>query len=117
MSYPRKVGLAALIALTVLGGCDPISTMHGGAPANAQSSSPPANSTQQARFSIDTPLGELARNAQARAIVDRYLPGMTSGPHGAMAAGYTLRQIQAQMPNALSQAQLEQINRDLAAIQ
>jgi hypothetical protein len=76
----------------------------------------PAAEARAARYTIDTPLGELTSNAQARAVVDRYAPGITEGPHAAMAASYSLRQIQAQMPAMISEAELNQMATELAAI-
>lgn len=125
MKHTGKNALLSLIALVTMAGCgDAITTMHGGGAihgggaaartTSAQQTTPAPN--QQQRFSVDTTLGELAGNADARAVVQRFLPGVMEGPHAAMAAGYTPRQIQTQMPNMLTQAQLTQMDSELAAI-
>jgi hypothetical protein len=121
MKYTDKTALLSLTALVTLAGCgDALTAMHGGGgapaqPASTQQTTPAPN--QQQRFSVDTTLGELARKPDARAVVQRFLPSVMEGPHAAMAAGYTPRQIQAQMPNMLTQAQLTQMDSELAAIQ
>lgn len=120
MKYTGKNTLLSLTSLLTLAGCgDAITAMHRGGAAPAQTTSAqqsPLPPNQQQRFSVDTTLGELARSAEARAVVDRFLPGVREGPHGAMAAGYTPRQMQTQMPNMLTQAQLTQMDSELAAI-
>jgi len=127
MKYIAKTALLSLTALVTLAGCgDAITTMHGGGGAMhggggaaAQTTSTQATTAaphQQQRFSVDTTLGELAGNADARAVVQRFLPSVMEGPHAAMAAGYTPRQIQTQMPNMLTEAQLTQMDSELAAI-
>lgn len=119
MKNTGKVTLLSLTMLATLIGCDDaISAMHGGGgEAHATSPQPSAAAPEvQQRFSIDTTLGELTKNAQARAVVDRYLPGVMTGPHGARAAVYSPRQIQAQMPNLLTRDQLAQMSGELAAI-
>lgn len=119
MKNTGKIVLLPLTLLATLIGCDDaISAIHGGG-GEAQTKSPAQSAAApgvQQRFSIDTTLGELARNAEARAVVDRYLPGVMDGPHGARAAVYSPRQIQAQMPNLLTRGQLAQMSGELAAI-
>lgn len=118
MKNAGKVVLLPLTLLATLIGCDDaISAMHGGGgQAQTKSHGSVAAPGVQQRFSIDTTLGELTRNAEARAVVDRYLPGVMAGPHGASAAAYSPRQIQAQMPNLLTRDQLAQMSGELAAI-
>lgn len=119
MKNTGKMILLSLTVLATLVGCDDaISAMHGGG-GEAQTKSPQQSAAApgvQQRFSIDTTLGELTKNTQARAVVDRYLPGVMTGPHGARAAVYSPRQIQAQMPNLLTRDQLAQMSGELAAI-
>lgn len=119
MKNASKIVLLPLTLFTTLMGCDDaISVMHGGGGGH-QTKNPQQSAAApgvQQRFSIDTTLGKLARNAEARAIVDRYLPGVIGSPHGAKAAVYSPRQIQAQMPNLLTRDQLAQMGSELAAI-
>lgn len=127
MKYNGKTALLSLTALAALAGCgDAITTMHGGGGAMHGGGGAAAQTTstqdaaaapnQQQRFSVDTTLGELARNPDARTIVQRFLPSVMEGPHAAIDVGYTPRQIQTQMPNMLTQAQLAQMNSELATI-
>lgn len=111
---------AAVLAPLCLAGCgeDLIATMHGRSSAeSAAAPEPPAQPGKGAGFTIDTPLRDLAKNPEAKAVVDRYAPGVTDGPHAAMAGGYSLRQIRAQMPDLITEAELEQMSIELAAIQ
>ncbi|MEZ5996153.1 MAG: hypothetical protein R3C25_10385 [Hyphomonadaceae bacterium] len=117
----RSIALAVIVSAFAVSACDSvIRAVHGGAaPPNGSSvhgAATDAQAAPSARYTIDTPLGELVADAQARAIVERYVPGVTEGPHAEMAAGYSLRQIQAQMPGVISEADLNQIAAELAEI-
>ena len=50
-------------------------------------------------FTLDTTLGEIIDNPQAKAVLDQYLPGVSSNPMVAMAKGMSLNVILA-MPQA-----------------
>lgn len=50
-------------------------------------------------LTLDTTLGELLKDPQAKAVLDQQLPGVSSNPMVAMAAGMSLRTILA-MPQA-----------------
>ena len=50
-------------------------------------------------FTLDTTLGTLLDNPQAKAVIDQYLPGVSTNPMVAMAKGMTLKMIIA-MPQA-----------------
>jgi hypothetical protein len=50
-------------------------------------------------FTLDTTLGTLIDNPQARAVLDQYLPGVSTNPMVAMAKGMTLNMVLA-MPQA-----------------
>ncbi len=50
-------------------------------------------------FTLDTKFGTLLENPQAKAIVDKYLPGVSTNPMVAMVKGMTLKSILA-MPQA-----------------
>jgi hypothetical protein len=61
---------------------------------------------------LDTTLGTLLDNPQARAVLDEYVPGVSSNPLVAMAKGMSLKTILS-MPQAaqlgLTQAKAEEI--------
>jgi hypothetical protein len=46
-------------------------------------------------FSADTKLGELLANEKAKAILEKYLPGMSTNPQIGMAKGMSLKMIAA----------------------
>ncbi len=50
-------------------------------------------------FTLDTTLGELLKEPQAKAIIDQYLPGLSGNPMLAMVQGMSLNAILA-MPQA-----------------
>jgi hypothetical protein len=50
-------------------------------------------------FTLDTTLGTILDNPQAKAVIDQYLPGVSTNPMVAMAKGMTLKMIVA-MPQA-----------------
>jgi hypothetical protein len=50
-------------------------------------------------FTLDTTVGEILDNPQAKAALDQYLPGVSSNPMIAMVRGMTLKMLLA-MPQA-----------------
>lgn len=50
-------------------------------------------------FTLDTTLGELLDNPQAKAVLDQYIPGVSTNPMVAMARGMSLNSLLA-MPQA-----------------
>ncbi len=50
-------------------------------------------------FTLDTTLGELLKEPQAKAVIDQYLPGLSGNPMLAMVQGMSLNTILA-MPQA-----------------
>lgn len=63
-------------------------------------------------FTLDSTLGQLLDNPQAKAVVDQYLPGVSTNPMVAMAKGMSLRMILS-MPQAaqfgLTQEKVDQV--------
>lgn len=63
-------------------------------------------------FSLDTPIGTLLDNPQAKAIVEQYIPGASTNPMVAMVKGMTINMVLA-MPQAaqlgLTKQKAEQI--------
>lgn len=63
-------------------------------------------------FTLDSKFGTLLENPQAKTIVDKYLPGVSTNPMVAMVKGMTLKSILA-MPQAkqlgLTQAKVEKV--------
>ncbi len=69
-------------------------------------------------FTMDTTLGTLLDNPQAKGVVDRYLPGVSSNPMVGMLKGVSLNQVLS-MPQAAQfgitkdkvQAMLDEVNK------
>lgn len=63
-------------------------------------------------FTLDTTLGELLDNPQAKAVIDQYVPGVTTNPMVAMVRGMTLNMLIA-LPQAaqlgLTKEKVEQV--------
>ena len=79
--------------------------------ANAQ-----ARPAAQPRFSVDSSISTLADDKRAKAIVDKYMPGMTSGPHYLMAAAFTPRQIKSRMSGMITEAKFDQMQKELTKL-
>ena len=80
-------------------------------PANAQ-----VRQAAHPRFSVDTSISTLANDKRAKAIVDKYMPGMTSGPHYLMAAAFTPRQIKSRMSGMITDAKFDQMQKELTRL-
>jgi hypothetical protein len=63
---------------------------------------------------LDSTIGELLADPQAKAVVDQYVPGITTNPLIAMASGLSLRMILA-MPIAAQFGLTEQTANDILA--
>ncbi|WP_449469050.1 hypothetical protein [Sphingobium chungangianum] len=66
--------------------------------------------------SADTELGVLLDNPAAKAIVEKYIPGMTSNDQVDMARAMTLKAIQQYAPDDVTDARLAAIDADLAKL-
>lgn len=85
---------------------------HGGHSATASAATP----APAARFTLDTPLGELMANPAAKAVVDGVLPGMEQHPSYEMAKSFGLRQIAGYANGAITEEHLAKIETGLTAI-
>ena len=65
-------------------------------------------------FSVDTTkIGDLLANAQAKAIVDKNLPGFSANPQISMTKGMTLKQIAPMTGGKVTPAILKAIDEEL----
>lgn len=72
---------------------------------------------QTARFSTaESTVGDLLGNAKARAILDKYVPGLSTSDQIDMARGMTLRGIQVFAPDTLKDETLDKIDGDFAKL-
>jgi alpha-L-rhamnosidase len=68
------------------------------------------------RFSTWTPLEVLLANAQARAVLDRLVPGIASGPFVAQSRQMPLQQMATYSPSVLTEERLRVLDEELGAI-
>ena len=99
--------LIALAAVSVAFAAAPVlADHHEAAPAAAA-----------AAFSIETSsIGDLLDNADAKAVLDKHMPGFSANEQIAMARSMTLKQIQGFAPDRFSDDLLAKIDTDLKAI-
>ncbi len=101
--------LATLVALT-LG--------MSAAQVHAQDPAAPVAATQAAaHYSVDkTTIGELLDDANACAVLDKYIPGFTSNEQVDLARGMTLRGIQPYAQDTMTDEVLAKIDSDLGKL-
>jgi len=87
------------------------------APAPTAPATPaPAATAPAAKFSADTPIADLLADAQAKAVLDKDLPGLTSLPQLDMVKTLSLKQLQPYSNGKLTDDLLTKTGADLAAI-
>ncbi len=69
-----------------------------------------------ARLHTGLPLGALLEDEAGRAVLEKHVPEMQSAPDLSMAMGMSLREIAAFVPSILTEARLQAIDEDLAAV-
>jgi hypothetical protein len=85
-------------------------------PAPAASVTSPAAAVGVLHYSADYTVADLLANDQAKAVLDKYLPGFSSNDRVSMAMGMTLKQV-AGFPQAhIDRPKLKAINDDLSKI-
>lgn len=86
--------------------------------AYAETSPPQAAPTlaHAADFTVDMSVRRLLANPQAKAVLDRYLPGLATNPHYFVIQFWSLRQVAASSNGRLTDAHLVQIGAALARI-
>lgn len=87
------------------------------APAVAQQGAPIAAAAPAAVYSsASTPIGTLLDDADAKAVLDMDVPGLTTNPQIEMARGMTLKDIQSYAADQLTDDVLKKIDTHLATI-
>lgn len=104
-----KLPYVALAAIALAGGVE--------TPVLAQVA-PKAGTAQAARHytTADTEIGTLLDDADAKAIVEKHIPGMTANPQLDMARSMTLKGIQQYAPEDVTDARLAAIDADFAKL-
>ncbi len=86
-------------------------------PAAAQQAGAPAAATAPSGYTTTaTPIGTLLDDADAKAVLDKNVPGLTTNPQIDMARGMTLKDIQSYAAEQLTDDVLKKIDVDLATI-
>ena len=89
-------------------------------PALAQQAAPAAAEAPAAPAAVysssTTPIGTLLDDADAKAVLDKDVPGLTTNPQIEMARGMTLKDIQSYAAGQLSDEVLKKVDTALAAI-
>jgi hypothetical protein len=67
-------------------------------------------------FSTDSTLGEILDNEKGKAVLEKYMPGVSNDPRTAMGRGMTLKQIAAFLKGQITPALLQAIDEDLKKI-
>ena len=88
------------------------------APAHpAHHAAPTPAAANAARLSVaNTKIADLLANPAAKAAIEAVLPGFSAHPQIGMAGQFTLKAIQAMTQGAITDAQLEAIDKALAAL-
>ena len=87
------------------------------AQAQAAPAAKPTAAKPAQRFSIDTPIGDLMDDPQARAVVLRHFPGIDKNNHYVMIEDMSIRQLAPMSQGKLTPEALAKIDGELAAIQ
>ncbi len=67
-------------------------------------------------YSIESTMHDLLANSAAKAILDQYLPGLTSSPRISMAGGLSLSAVADRSGGRIPQEALQKINAALKAL-
>jgi hypothetical protein len=85
-------------------------------PAHAEEKAPPAEAAKPAFSSSATTIGDILDNADAKAVVEKHLPGFSSHPQIDMARSFTLKAVQGFQPELITDEILAKIDADFAAM-
>jgi hypothetical protein len=85
-------------------------------PAYAEEKAPPAEAATPAFSSSATTIGDILDNAEAKAVVEKHLPGFSSHPQIDMARSFTLKAVQGFQPEMITDEILAKIDADFAAM-
>ena len=64
-------------------------------------------------FSTDSTMGEILNDEKGKAILEKYMPGVSKDPRTAMGRGMTLKQLAQFIPGQMTPAVLQAIDADL----
>jgi len=84
--------------------------------ATATLSAPVLAADAKVMSTAETTIGDLLANPDAKAIVDKYMPGFSANPQVEMAKSMTFKQIQQFAPDQIKDELLAKIDADLTKI-
>ncbi len=87
------------------------------APVLADAPATEAAATKPVYSTAETTLGVLLEDAAAKAIIDKHIPGLTDNPSISMAAGMTLKALQAMAGDKITDEMLKAVDSDFKALQ
>jgi hypothetical protein len=90
----------------------PVQAKDQAAPAPA----PAAEAAKPAFTSANSKISEILENAEAKAIVEKHMPGFSSHPQIDMAKDFSLKAVQSFAPDRISDELLAKIDADFAAM-
>ena len=86
-------------------------------PAMAETAAPAAAETKPVYSTAETTLGVLLEDPAAKAVIDKHIPGLTDNPSISMAAGMTLKALQAMAGDKITDEMLAAVDADFKAMQ
>ena len=83
----------------------------------AETPAPAAAAKKPIYSTAETTIGVLLEDPAAKAILDKHIPGMTDNPSISMAAGMTLKALQAMAGDKVTDEMLAAVDADFKALQ
>ena len=87
------------------------------APVLAETPATAAAQTKPVYSTTETTLGVLLEDPAAKVIIDKHIPGLTDNPSISMAAGMTLKALQAMAGDKITDEMLKAVDSDFKALQ
>lgn len=112
----RKISISLVAAMMALA-APALAGAQTAASAAATSQSATASATAAAKYTTEeTPIGTLLDDPEAKAIVEKHIPGFTTNDQVDMARAMTLKQVQQYAPDDVTDEKLAAIDADFAKL-
>jgi hypothetical protein len=85
-------------------------------PVLAEDAAPAAAAAKVLFTTAESTIGDILDNPEAKAIVDKHLPGLSTNEQIDMARGFSLKAVQSFKPDLISDETLAKIDADFAAL-
>lgn len=105
-----------MIKKTITSGLLAILAATSAAPAFAADPAVPSAASNRGYTTAETTIGTLLDDPEAKAIIDKHMPGFSGNPQVEMAKGMTFQQIQQFVPDQISADAIAKIDTDLAKL-